>query len=129
MSTEVTGLNELTKTLQAASSDELLKDVGQVVSKGALNIKQQIQKDFRSSEHFKGIRDIRYNRNVTANAVEAEISPFLENEGIADLVGVAIHGGSRGGGGSVPDPLLALQAEAPRFEEALSKLPGVNLDG
>lgn len=127
MSIEASGLDALA-AVQGRAADELLKDVGQVVSKGALNIKQQIQKDFRASKHFRGIRDIRYNRTLTRDGVEAEIAPFVDDAGIRDLVGVAVYGGSRGGGGTVADPLLALQAEAPGFEEALAKLASVSLD-
>lgn len=130
MSMEAAGLEAITETFKSAA-DDLLKDVGQIVSKGALNIKQQIQKDFRSSPSFGGAvaPNVRYNRHVTANSVEAEIAPFLDSEGRQSLVGIALYGGSRGGGGTVVDPIIALEAEAPNFEEALSKLAGVILDG
>lgn len=127
MSMEASGLEQIGESFKSAP-DELLKSIGQVVSKGALNIKKQIQADFRASS-FRGVRDVRYDRIVKANSVEAEIAPYLDNEGFGSLVGIAIHGASRGGGGTVADPLVALQEEAPRFEEAISKLPGVILDG
>jgi hypothetical protein len=106
------------------AGDAILKEVGDSVSKGALNVKNQIIKDFKSSRHFKGgksinwNRDVRYNRKVTAESIEAEIGPYVDNEGFGTLVGIAIHGGSRGGGGTVADPLVALQAEEPRFIQA-----------
>lgn len=106
------------------AADGLSKEVGGIVSKGALNIKRQIIKDFRSSEHFKGgksvnwDRDVRYNRTVRANDIEAEIGPHVDNEGFGTLVGIAIHGGSKGGGGTVPDPIVALLAEEPNFIKA-----------
>lgn len=102
----------------AQAGDGLIKELGSSVSKGALNVKKQIQQDFRGSRHFKGVKDIRYNRKDAADSIEAEIGPYVDSEGFGSLVGVAIHGGSRGGGGTVPDPIIALQAEEPRFLKA-----------
>lgn len=133
MSIEASGFEELAADMQAAP-DSLISEVGKVVSKGALNIKQQIQKDFNGSRHFGRMSpgsapvSVRYNRKVLANSAEAEIAPFLEQEGFRYLIGIAIHGGSRGGGGTVPDPLIAMQAEAPGFEQALLNLAGTVLD-
>lgn len=121
------GFEELANEMKS-EADILHAGVGQVVSKGALNIKQQIQEDFRSSGSFDGVRDIRYNRTVRAASVEAEIGPYVDSEGFGSLVGVAIYGGSKGGGGSVPDPLVALKAEEPRFLDALTNLAGATLD-
>lgn len=106
------------------AGDALGKEVGDVVSKGALNIKKHIQKDFRGSRHFKGVRDIRYNRTIRATSVEAEIGPNVDSEGFGSLAGIAIHGGSRGGGGTVPDPIVALRAEEPRFIKAAEDIVG-----
>lgn len=108
----------------AQAGDGLIKEIGASVSKGSLNVKKQIIKDFKSSRHFKGGKSINWNRDVgynitkTADSIESEIGPFVDSEGFGGLVGVAIHGGSRGGGGTVPDPLLALQAEEPNFLQA-----------
>lgn len=121
------GFDELAEEL-AAAAREILPEVNKVVSRGALNIKRQIQADFRGSEHFKGVRDIRYNRKVAGGDVEAEIGPYVDSEGFGSLVGIAINGGSRGGGGSVPDPLIALQAEEPRFLQALEDVVGAVID-
>lgn len=112
------------------AADRLSSEVGGVVSKGALNIKRQIIKDFKGSRHFKGgksinwDRDIRYNRTVHANDIEAEIGPYVDSEGFGTLVGIAIHGGSRGGGGTVPDPIVALRAEEPNFIRAADDIVG-----
>lgn len=112
------------------AADGLSKEVGGIVSKGALNIKRQIIKDFKGSRHFKGgksinwDRDVRYNRTVRANDIEAEIGPYVDSEGFGTLVGIAIHGGSRGGGGTVPDPIVALLAEEPKFIKAAEDIVG-----
>jgi hypothetical protein len=133
MSIDTPGLDPLVADMRA-SADKLRKEVGQVVAKGALNIKQQIRNDFRQSEHFGStkpggvIQNVKYNRRDTADSVEAEIAPFLDNDGTGALTGIAIHGGSRGGGGTVADPIIALQAEGSRFAAALEALAGMVLD-
>lgn len=127
------GFEELAADMNAAAGT-LHKDVTQVVSKGALNIKQQIKNDFRASRHFGStkpggvVANVRYNRKVTASSIEAEIAPFVDDDGFGSLVGVALYGGSRGGGGTVADPLLALQAEEPAFMAAILDLAGAVLD-
>jgi hypothetical protein len=131
--TSSSGFEELAADMMSAA-DILHKDVSQVVAKGALNIKQQIKKDFRASRHFGTydpagvVSNVRYNRKVLANSIEAEIAPFVDQEGFGSLVGIAIHGGSRGGGGTVADPIVALQAEGIKFTEALLNLAGAVLD-
>lgn len=133
MTIDSSGFEELAADMQAAP-DDLMPEVGKVVSKGALNIKKHIQKDFRGSRHFGSgkpgaiVANVRYNRKVHVSSAEAEIAPFVDQEGFGSLVGIALHGGSRGGGGTVADPLNALLAEAPGFERALLDLAGTVLD-
>lgn len=127
------GFDELAADI-AAAPDGLMPEVAKVVSKGALNIKQQIRNDFKGSRHFGSFKpgaivaNVRYNRKVLASSAEAEIAPFVDQEGFGSLVGIAVHGGSRGGGGTVADPLIALLAESPGFEKALLDLAGAVLD-
>ena len=127
MSVDSSGIQKLGRDIQRARK-AVLPEVGKVVSRGALNVKRQIQKDFRASPHFKSVRDISYNLEDTGAGTKAEIGPFVNQDGFGDLVGIAIHGGSRGGGGTVPDPLIALQSEEPRFISALEELGGKILD-
>lgn len=102
------------------------REVTSVVSKGALNIKNQQQAEMARSTHFGRIaRTISYDiRTVGAfggGIVEAEIGPNRHWRA-ARLANIAYFGGARGGGGTVPDPGDALLAEAPRFEQALADL-------
>jgi len=114
-----------------------------VLKKGALQIKEQMRKEMSASKHFGQIAptigfDIHGGDMFGVGVIEAEIGPDKSmsvgkasqdrfgNIGPATpghLAGIAYFGGSRGGG-TVPDPVGALNAEAPRFEAALLKILG-----
>lgn len=105
------------------------RQVEQVVSRGALNIRRQLQREMRGSRHFSPVaRAISYDlRSVGAfggGVVEAEIGPERGSPG--SLANIAYFGTSRGGG-TVPDPRGALDAEAPRYLRALADLVGEGL--
>jgi hypothetical protein len=83
-----------------------------IVSRGALNVKNRIRDDLAGSRHFKGIsRSVNYDLLDAGTA--AEIGPDKALGGA--LGNVAFFGTSRGGG-TVPDPRLALEAEIPNLE-------------
>lgn len=99
-----------------------------VVTKGAVNIKDQMRAEMGASTHFGKIAhtinfDVREVSVFGGGIVEAEIGP---NRGrrVARLANIAYFGSARGGGGTVPDPQVALDAEVPRFEQALQNLIG-----
>lgn len=96
-----------------------------VVKRGAQNVKTQLNKEMRASRHFKGTAPaISYDVKAETDAVEAEIGPRKGEPG--SLANIAYFGGSGWGntqsGGSVPDPLLALQAEQPNFERYIDDI-------
>ena len=123
MPADVSQLRNLTREM-AAAPQKVQAGVRPVVSKGALNIKNEMQMDMAVSQHFRGITfSISYDTKMDAGGVEAEIGPDKGREGGA-LANIAYFGSSRGGG-TVRDPSQALEEEGPRFEQALSKL----LDG
>ena len=112
------------------SVDATEKGVGRVVQRGAMNIKKQMNADLAASKHFKGAAgsvtyDIRSSAAFGGGAVEAEIGPDKNRKG-GPLGNIAYFGTSRGGG-TVPDPSVALNAEEPRFEKALADLMGKGL--
>ena len=111
------------------SAVDVVSKVRPVVSKGSLLIKNQIKRDFASSKHFKGVRDVSYDLTTSGDVIESVIGPHVESEGFGSLVGIAIHGGARGGGGTVADPLVALQAEEPALLSALEDVVEGILDG
>lgn len=89
-----------------------------IVSKGAVNIKKQMVEEMKSSTHFKGVaRAISYEIKAETNAVEAQIGPTKGAPG--SLANIAYFGTPRGGG-TVPDPQLALEAEMPNFERFIN---------
>lgn len=117
---DVSELRTLARALDAIP-DKVQRGVRPVVSKGALNVKQELQMDLASSTHFSGITfSVNYDIKADAGGVEAQIGPDKSKYGGA-LANVAIFGTSRGGG-TVPDPSVALLNEADRFEDALSAL-------
>lgn len=94
--------------------------VSKVVSKGAVQIKEQLRAEAQASKHFKGFaRGITYDLESGPGFAEALIGPEKGKPG--SLGNIAYFGTSRGGG-TVPDPSLALEAEVPAFEKALSEL-------
>ncbi|MCC3276376.1 hypothetical protein LJ753_10890 [Arthrobacter sp. zg-Y20] len=119
---------EVDRLASQMASLNIVPAVRQVVSKGSLQIKNQIQRDFAGSRHFRSVREISYDLSTSGDVVESVIGPHVENEGFGSLVGIAIYGGSRGGGGTVPDPLIALRAEEPALLEAMGDVVEKVLD-
>lgn len=100
---------------------ELSRHAIPVLSKGALNIKNQMRESFEASGNagfrFVG-RTVSYDLHTEGNELSAEIGPTKPAGALAN---VAIFGTPRGGG-TVADPREALEAEGPRFEKALADL-------
>lgn len=105
-------------------------EVEAVVEKGALNIKNQLQDEMRGYGRIGGAvaptisYDISGSSAFGGGAIEAEIGP--EKGGAGSLANIAYFGTSKGGGG-VPDPQGAVDAEEPKFIKALSDLIGKDL--
>lgn len=100
----------------AAAGDKVERESEPVIERGALNIKNQLREEMSASRHFRPVaRAISYDRT----GLEAEIGPERGSPG--SLANVAIFGTSRGGG-TVPDPIHALEAEAPNVERWLAKV-------
>ena len=100
---------------------ELSRHAIPVLSRGALNIKNQIRESFEASGNagfrFVG-RSVSYDLTTEGTELSAEIGPTKPEGALAN---VAIFGTPRGGG-TVADPREALEAEAPKFTEALADL-------
>lgn len=119
MAVDVSELRKLATDL--SSAPKLVKSEARgVVAKGALNIKNQMRDEVARSRHFRFAHTISYDLKVSGDTIEAEIGP--EPGGAGSLAGFAYFGGINGGGGTVPDPQGALDAEAPNVEKYLDAL-------
>ncbi len=91
-----------------------------VTERAGLNIKRQLQAEARQSKSFGVIaRAISYDTIRTRGSSGVEVGPVKGSPG--SLANIAYFGTSRGGG-TVPDPRGALDAEAPRFEEYVGRI-------
>ena len=118
-------LTALTDELSRLPAQSLAK-VRPIFQKGALNIKTQLQSEASGSRHFGKISPtVSYDTKETQSSIEAEIGPDRDKGGAAGLAG-AYFGWSRGGG-TLPDPVLALEAEVPNVERFLGGLLGESL--
>jgi len=84
--------------------------------------------DMEASPHFKGTsRAIDFDMIDQRDSVTAEIGPKTgsgESGGLGGIAyGTGVFGGSRGGG-SVRDPIAALEDEAPKVEKYLGDVLG-----
>lgn len=127
MSADTRELDHLAADLHNVPA-RMIPKVRGIVSKGAVNIKAQLKRETQGSRHFAMIGPtINYDLVVGEFAgdasIEASIGPNPDLGGQARLAG-AYYGWSRGGGGTLPDPALALADEEPRFVENLAKLAG-----
>ena len=119
MSVDASDLDRLASDFRRIPADMVPKMRG-VVAKSALNTKNIMRKDARSSRHFKQLAptisyDLKVHEFGGDGVIEAEIGP--SGGGAASLAGIAYFGTSRPGGGTVRDPVDAMLDEAPSFYE------------
>lgn len=120
VSLDVSELRSFAADLTSASLKAVLA-VRPAVSKGALNIKTQMRAEMGESAHFRQVVPA-IDYDLLDGGLTAEIGPDTTGETVGDLAHIAYFGGSPGGGGTVPDPIRALEAEAPKFEKALDDI-------
>ena len=98
---------------------KVVREIVPVVRKGAVNIKSDMQADLRGSSNA-GFRHVAstVSYDVVDGGFGVEIGP---SKPAGALANVAYFGTSRGGG-TVADPVGALQAEVPRFEKAIDDI-------
>lgn len=100
----------------------LALQIGPVVKRGASQIKAQQREEMESSTHFAQLgRSITY--DMDSDGLGAAIGPETGSGEPGNLANIAYFGGAHGGG-TVPDPVGALEAEQPKFEKALGDLLG-----
>lgn len=93
-----------------------------VMSRAGLNVKRQQAAEMAASPSFRGLaRSITYDTHTDRLGVEVQVGPDHAKGGA--LANIAYFGApSNGGGATVPDPLLAAEAEAPTLLEYLGRL-------
>lgn len=116
LSIDMSGVREFVADVSNIGT-ELHTGIPAVVSKGALNIKEDMVDAMKESTHFKGFADIGY--DLIDGGMGAEIGPNKGGPGSG--ANIAYFGTSRGGG-TVEDPQNALDREAPKFAEEIGKL-------
>lgn len=107
----------------AAAVAEIGAGIPKVLSKGALNVKNDWRDALRASTSFKGIaHSVSYDTRTGQGWSEAEIGPDNSRYPAGNLANIAHFGNSDGGGGTVADPQTFLDAEEPRLTKALEDL-------
>ena len=87
--------------------DKYVKKIRPIFNRTALEIKRGMQDDFKGSRHFKQVaRSIDYEVTDGPAGLTAEVGPNAARGSAAPLAGIAYFGGSRGGGGTVRDPVI-----------------------
>lgn len=95
----------------------LTRHLKPAVRKAGVNIKGQLRSEADSSRHFRFSSSINYDE--IDGGLGVEVGPEKGSPG--SLANIAYFGTSRGGG-TVPDPRGALDAEAGPFTEALADI-------
>lgn len=106
-------------------ADGAYDEVDAVISKGALNVKNEMIADVKKSKHFVGKKgpglesSITYEHHNTRGVIKREIGPDKDRPGGA-LGNIYYFGTSRGGGtGDIEKPL---NTEEPRLMSAMQSL-------
>lgn len=103
-------IDQLSADLRALP-EHARSDARQVIKRAAVNVKRQLVSEMQTSPSFRGVASaISFDMEERAGSVEAVIGPTKGAPG--SLANIAYFGSSRGGG-TVPEPMGALQAEAP----------------
>lgn len=118
MEFDTSELDDLAADLEAMGT-HIRRKVRPVVSKAGVNIKNQMQSEASRSRHFEIGPSISYDLTEATNAVEIEVGPTKQRRA-GRLANIAYFGGVNGGGGTLPDPEGALEAEAPNVMEHLA---------
>ncbi len=123
---EVHGLEELISAVEGAPA-KLAKLVGPVVTKGALNIKNDWRRRWSGIGHAPAVPySITYDIKALGSRLEAEIGPDKSRRqgALGNILEFGtVNNAPRPGG------LPALQAEEPKFVQNISELPEKVLGG
>lgn len=125
ISVSIQGLTELVADLDRAGRGSLT-ETQQVVAKGALNIKRDWAQRWTGHAHAPALGStVTYDMSWGMGSIGAEIGPV--KGGAGSLGNIYEFGTPRNS--PQPGGLPALQAEEPRFAQALEDMAGKLLDG
>jgi hypothetical protein len=101
-------------------SPKVVKRVQAIMPKTGLAMKKRLQADLRASSSFKAAaRSVDYDVKMQGfggdGLIQVEVGPNAARSPAAALAGIAYFGGSLGGGGTVPDPIVAMRLEESVF--------------
>lgn len=91
-----------------------------VITKGAVNIRDDMRTDAKGSRHFRMARSITYELTGDSTSVGALVGPVKGHAG--SLANIAYFGGVNGGGGTVRDPSEPMNSEEPELVKRLEAL-------
>lgn len=121
MTADTSQLRRFSADLRATPS-YLRPEARKIIERGAANIKRRMRADLQSSRHFKGgARSVRYEMFDRAGSLWAEVRPAFSPHEAGSIANIAYFGTSKGGG-TVADPDLALDTEAPNVERYLADM-------
>lgn len=100
---------------------QLTRHITPVINRAGLNVKNELRENMAGSKHFKGVAHaISY--DILDDGMTVEVGPSSEAGSPGNLANIAYFGGANGGGGTVADPIEALEHEQDGFLKALADL-------
>jgi hypothetical protein len=105
------------------SANHVIAQTKRSVTRGAVNVKNQLRADANGSRSFRQVGStVNFDIESDSTSTEASIGPNKQVGTSASLAGIAYFGTSKPGGGTLPDPVKALEAEAAKFESAIGDI-------
>lgn len=102
----------------AGATERVIRDIHATTKKAAQNIKEQMQREAAGVAHAPALPgSISYETAVTSAAVTAEVGP---REGGVGSLALLYFGNSKSGP-RLPDPIGALEREAPAWTEYVAQ--------
>lgn len=100
--------------------ETLTRNVSKVIPKTGMAMKKRMQKDFKSSKHFRQVAEsvsyeVKEHSFGGSGVIQVEVGVDMQRGSAPGLNHIAYFGDSRGGGGTVPDPVVPMRLEAPVF--------------
>lgn len=101
-------------------SPKVVKKVQAIMPKTGMEMKKRMQADLKGSAHFKQVaQSVDYEVKTFGfggdGVIQVEVGVNMDRGPAPGLNHIAYFGDSRGGGGTVPDPIVPMRLEEPVF--------------